>query len=308
MRALPLVALLTAAGVSSAQDAAVFRAGVELVRVDVQVTDRGRAVDDLQAADFVLLDEGAPQAIQYFAHDEEPLWIVLLLDVSSSMKKMLEQMSETAEKALALLKPEDRVAVMLFARTTLVHQDFTVDREKAAGAIWDAQYERRPGNSTDINSAVVQAAEYLRRETQGRPGRRAVVILTDNRSMSYRIPNQAVLRALYSADAVLEAIVTEKAEPPEPPKDGIEVNPDFTPADVFLLAQETGGEVLKVNKAGKALQDVMERLRTRYSLHYRPPDGPPGSFRRVTIDLTPDARRNRRRAQVRARTGYYLPE
>jgi VWFA-related protein len=45
----------------------VFRAGLDLVRVDVVVTDgEGRPVSGLVATDFALLDEGAPQPIEEF--------------------------------------------------------------------------------------------------------------------------------------------------------------------------------------------------------------------------------------------------
>ena len=290
-----------------AQDDATFRTGVNLVKIDAQVIDGRKALNNLTREDFVVLDEGDRRPIEYFAHDTEPLRILLLLDVSGSMKMLLEEVSAAANKALSILSPRDEVAVMLFARSTLVHQEFTADRKLVSEAIDDARYEKRPGSSTDINSAVVEAARYLRESSEGKPGRRAIVILTDNESMSYRVPDERVMEAIYSADAVLTAMVTKNARPPDKPKPG--ANPDFTFADVFRWAEDSGGEVLHADKGGgEAFERTMERLRTRYSLHYRAPevaDGA-GTFRRIEVRLSEPARKVHGKVQIRSRNGYFF--
>src|SRR6516165_10995522 len=52
---------------------ATFRAGVELVRLDVQVTNRdGRPIGDLRQDEVEILEEGHPRPIVFFQHVEEP--------------------------------------------------------------------------------------------------------------------------------------------------------------------------------------------------------------------------------------------
>jgi VWFA-related protein len=304
-----LVCCLVAATVHAQEQGpdATFRSGVNLVKIDAQVLDGRRLVDDLKKEDFVVLDEGDPRPVEYFAHDTEPLRIVVLLDVSGSMKTLLAEVSASANKALSVLGPEDEVAVLLFARSMLVHQEFTTDRKLAAEAINDSRYEKRPGSATDINSALVEASRYMREASVGKPGRRAIVILTDNASMSYRVPDERVMESLYSADAVLTAMVTKNARPPEKTKAGS--NPDFTFADVFAWAEASGGEVLRAEKGGgEAFQRAMERLRTRYSLHYNAPEsaGETGRFHRVEVQLSEPARKVHGKVDIRARAGYFL--
>ena len=153
----------------------------------------------------------------------------------------------------------------------------------------------------------METARYLRESSAGKPGRRAIVILTDNASMSYRVPDERVMASLYEADAVLTAMVTRNARPPDKAKAGS--NPDFTFANVFAWAEQTGGEVLRAEKGGgEAFQRAMERLRTRYSLHYRAPeiaDGA-GTFRRIEVRLSEPARKARGKLEIRARAGYFL--
>ena len=271
----------------------------------VQVVDGGRLAPDLTADDFVILDEGEPQRIVHFGRDAEPLWVLLLLDVSGSMRKRLEEMAAASRRALRSLKPGDHVGVMLFSRRTAVRQEFTADLAVVTNEIGNAAGERGLGSGTRINASILEAAHHARRQLEGKQGRRAILILTDNSGMNYQMPDEKVLKALYEADTVLNAIVTGKARPPERPRQARYVNPDFTPSDVFRLARETGGEVVRANKAGQAFETMMESMRTRYSLHYHAPQGAPGSYRAIKVELRAAARKRYRRAVVRARSGYY---
>ena len=154
-----------------------------------------------------------------------------------------------------------------------------------------------------FRSAIISAAEYVKKES--RPARRAVVVVTDNLSLNYKVPDEEVLRALYGADAVLNAILIGRQKRPDPPPAGRELNPDFTPSDVFKLAEETGGEAVEARRPGESFQEMMERIRARYSIHYEAPQAAPGGFRRIRVELAPAARQRYPRAEVRARAGYY---
>ncbi|MEZ5353130.1 MAG: VWA domain-containing protein [Bryobacteraceae bacterium] len=284
----------------------VFRTGVNYVRVDAQVVDGKRVVGGLTRDDFAVFDENVPRPIEYFGRDSEPLWVALLLDVSGSMRRYLDEMGVVARKALRVLGPEDRVAVLLFARDTKVAQEFTQDLDSAASAIGAASRERGLRAGTAIHSAVIEASHYIRKAVENRPGRRALIILTDNEGLNYQVDAQMAMRALFDADSVLNAIVTPKAKAPAE-RNGY-ANPDFTPSDVFLLARETGGEVAKAQRAGETFEQMLESIRLRYSLHYRAPDDVvSGSLRRIRVELTPAARKRYGRAEVRARSGYTAP-
>lgn len=302
-----LLLMLLPAAFGLAGQQAVFRAGVSLVRLDVQVVDGGRPVSGLRAEDFTVLDEGTPARIVYFGQEQEPLWVVLLVDVSGSMRRYLEQMARASREALAALGPGDRVALMLFSRNAALELPFTADRESVAARIDAAVGERGLGSGTAINLSVLEAARYLARAAAGEAGRRAVLILTDNAGLNYQAPDEVVLRALYDADAVLNAIVTPAAKPPPAPPPGRELNPDFTPPDVFALARATGGEVLRASNAGEAFRALIASMRARYSLHCPAAEGAPGAWRRLEVRLGDEARRRHPRAQIRARAGYFLP-
>lgn len=285
-------------------EAPTFKAGTTLVRIDVQVVNNKQPLAGLTQADFVLREEGVDRRIEYFGREAEPLQVMLLLDVSGSMGKLLREMAGVAQEALSSLKPEDEVGIAIFSRKAELAQELTSERRLAVVALQDAPLDHELGAGTDINDSILQVTEYFK----GLPpfaGRRALVILTDNGGMHYQVPDEKVVRALSEAGLVLNAIVPPGAKPPAAMPKGVDVNPDFTPANVFRLAEETGGEVLRADKAGARFQEMLERIRNRYSLGITASPAPEGTFRRLEVTLSEEARRRYPKAEVRARPGYY---
>ena len=133
MRILAAVLALVAGAVVYAQQP-VFRAGVELVTIDVVATGRdGRPVHDLKAADFELLEDGKPQEIRAFqfinfsmapadappppgvvTNDVEPGGIfALVLDEIGYYVTEVQDVRRAAERFLSrALQPHDHVAVV----------------------------------------------------------------------------------------------------------------------------------------------------------------------------------------------------
>ncbi len=298
-----ILLLAWASLVQEPRDAPVFRAGVSMVRVDAQVVVQDRQVDGLTVRDFVVYDAGRPQTVEYFARESEPVDLMLLLDVSGSMRRHVEQVAQVALGALGQLKPNDRVALMLFSREAELREEFTGDFPRVAARLKGAVREKGIRSWTAINSSVISAAAFMKQQPVR--GRRAILILTDNQGLHYQVPDERAIQALLEADCVLNAIVTGKGGRPEPPKTGPDLNPDFTPPDVFRLAAETGGETVSAEHAGDAFRQMIERIRVRYTLHYRAPDDIPGAFRPIRVELAPEARARHPRARVLARSGYY---
>ncbi len=287
-----------------AEETPIFKTGVADVRVDVQVTEDNQLVKDLGKTDFAVADEGQPQPIVSFAHGDEPLNLIILLDISGSMQKYIDQMAAEAREALDHLRPGDRVALMVFAKTTAVAQDFSDNLAETARNVGRAVKDWNVGSTTMINSAVVDAAHYMD-QNAGPNGRRAILILTDNLSTSYRLTDGQVIRELEKTDTVFNAIITGRAIRPRSLEPGKVANPDYTPANVYELAERTGGEWVRAENAGESFKDMIERIRSRYMLAYHAPDAQPGTFRHITVTLDDAARRRYPNAELHTRSGYY---
>jgi VWFA-related protein len=284
----------------------VFRSSAVLVSVDVLVTQAGKPVTGLRPADFIVREEGIPRPVEAFAHDAAPLQVLLVLDVSGSMGRMLRAAAATARQALDQLAPQDEVAVFFFARRARLQQELTREKDLAAHALRDAAVESGLGAGTSLNDALLEAAAYLEKLPPF-SGRRALIVLTDNGGVHYQLPDETVIRAMSRVNAVVNAIVPQSSQPPKPPQ-GPEVNPDFTPANIFHIASSTGGEIIRSGDAGRRLRELIERIRLRYNLMIRPTPAPPGAYRRLSVELTPDAAARVGRVQIYCRAGYYAPE
>lgn len=207
---LPILAALTAGVLPAAEEPIVFRSEVALARVDAQVVDRNnRPITGLRQEDFVLVVDGKAQEIRNFASEDMPLDVVLLLDVSGSMRPHVERVASAAHEALRVLGETDRVAIMVFDRETRVRMPFRngiANTERELERLLD---QERFNGGTDITRGLLDAARYIGREGR-REARRAIVILTDDMTERDR-DEEAVGRALDNANAVLSALIAPDA-------------------------------------------------------------------------------------------------
>ena len=93
--------LIVAAAVSSAVAVALeaqerFRGGVDLVSLNVTVTEGGRYVNGLDQGDFEVFEDGIKQNITFFSKTQQPISLAVLLDTSASMDQRLETAQEAA--------------------------------------------------------------------------------------------------------------------------------------------------------------------------------------------------------------------
>lgn len=281
-----------------------FRTSTTQVLVDVLVANDKGVVSGLRQEDFIVTDEGATVPVRYFAKDDAMLNVLLLLDVSGSMKNYLEQIGKRARFLLEELREQDKVGVMIFSKETDYMMPFTSNVDRAANAIDQSLRPNLLPGGTAINLSILDAAEAFA-EGKNLTGHRAIFILTDNRGLNYRAPDDVVLKKLFANDTVLNAIVTRNAEPPKPLKNPESRNPDFTYSDVFKLAAETGGEVLRGDRADESLRVLMKNLRQRYLLGYDAPKGRAAGFHKIQVSLTREAQKRHGKVVIRARAGYY---
>src|SRR5215469_4912259 len=167
------------AALAWADDPVVFRSDVALVRVEAQVTDRSnRTITGLGPQDFVVREGGAVQKIQSVDSENVPIDLLLLLDVSASMRPHIQRISAASHDALRQMRADDRIAIMVFDRSTRVRMGFgnSQDGERELERLLYSETFR---GGTDITLGMYDAADFLRRG--GRPeARRAIVIVTDD--------------------------------------------------------------------------------------------------------------------------------
>src|SRR5579864_2056543 len=210
-RSVCLLTLILSSGLLlPGDDEVVFKSDVSLIRVDAQVVDGGnRAITGLRATDFVLREEGKVQPIRNFASEDMPVDVLMLLDVSASMRPHVQRIADAAHEALRVLKDDDRMGIMVFDRSTRLRMPLRNSRndvEREMNRLLDQESFR---GGTDITRGLYDAAAYMGRSGR-RDARRAIVILTDDETQLNR-DEEGVSRALTRADTVLCALIAPDA-------------------------------------------------------------------------------------------------
>src|SRR3984893_16735642 len=195
---------------AAADDDVVFRSDVSLVRVDAQVVDSGnRAITHMNVEDFVLREDGQVVPIRNFASEDMPVDVLFLLDVSGSMRPHVQRIADASGQAMTVLGKDDRMGIMVFDRYTRVRLAFNSSRQEVRRGFDNLLRQETFNGGTDITRAMLDAADYIRREGR-RDARRAIVILTDDQTEFDR-DDVAVGRALGRADAVMCALIAPDA-------------------------------------------------------------------------------------------------
>ena len=306
-----------ARGQQSAPDDQVIRVNVELVQVDVQVMQKktGRAVGSLSKEDFQLYEDGVQQEVAELSQGQLPLSVVLLFDLTASVQPVLKPLAAGALEALQHLKPEDEVAVMVYAATAQVLQDFTTDRERAVAAIEKAS-SMESSEAAFFNEAIFQESEQLGKATNPR-SRRTIIWLTDN------VPNipadrehgeKDAFRAAFETGTVISALL-ERSAFSDLAMVTFSKNPMFAamrkhnpPGDVYQYAERTGGDVTKSSKdeVSTKLAQLIDEIRSRYTLGYYPSvKQPKGKFCEIKLLIRAETQKREGRLLVRTKQGYY---
>ena len=114
----------------------VFRAEVDLVRVEVLVTRGGVPVRGLGAADFDVRDNGRLQALEPTLEAEAPVDAVLALDTSYSMVgAKLVALRKAAGSFLDGLRDGERAALIAFNEEVRLLESLSPDLDRVRRAL-----------------------------------------------------------------------------------------------------------------------------------------------------------------------------
>jgi VWFA-related protein len=310
----------------------VFKTQSEEVLIDVLALERKsrRPIISLQASDLRVLEDGVPQPIVSFSRDELPLSIVLLFDLTDTVRPVLKPLAKGARAVLEHLKPQDEVSVMVFSSSAQVLQDFTTDRDLAVRAIERAS-RMESTDATFLNEDVVEGVAQLR-AARNPQGRRVLVWLTDGTANipsdemraqhgrlapAYVHTEKEARRALLASGAVVTALI-EESELTErevmrarfDAKDLLQRSA-FPPGDIRRFADLTGGTVVSEpgRKTAARLAQLLDELRARYTIGYRPlMERKAGTYCAVRVELAPESAARLGKVTLRARAGYYRSE
>jgi len=253
-RSIAILSLIAAAGLAlAAQAQPTFRGGVDLVTVNVTVTDRaGHFVSGLTQDDFTVFEDGQRRPVAYFEGEATPVSLGILLDASGSMAEAKFAKLDLARQVVARLVTHDidSTAEWMFARFTsavVVAREWTTDRE----AIVQPLRETRATGDTSLYDAIALSIPLVK---EGHFQKKALLVVTDGGETKSLVTQDEVRKAIGESDVRVYGV-------------GVRAKMD----SLRKIADETGGRTEAVNDAAAipaATARIADQLRHQYLLGY----------------------------------------
>jgi VWFA-related protein len=249
-----------------AQDdnSAAIHVNSNLVMLDATVkTKSGEIMDNLKQSDFEVREDGAEQKIALFSRDELPLNVALVLDLSDSIEPFLGPLRDAATTALAMLKPDDQVALFTFSTDAQMVVALTKNKDSIATAISSLQ----GGGATNINDGIFLAAQDFLAKAP--PGRRVIILISDDVGTDAGGEGtRDIITETIAADASLYNLKIPGYNPT-----ATRIYAASIPGLVYIgkVAEASGGEIFDVPDTAhlaSVFSALLERIRTRYTLGY----------------------------------------
>ncbi len=271
------------------QGRAVFSSRADLVVLHVAVRDREAGyVRDLPRDAFSIFEDGRPQQIEFFEHEDTPVTVGLVIDSSGSMVRRRDSVIAAGMAFAASSNPVDELFTTNFNENVwpgLDGQDFTSD----ASVLRQALQNSRARGRTALFDALAQSMRHL---DKGHQPRKVLIVVSDGGDNASRTTCQEILDTALRSDVVIYTV-------------GIadQFDDDADPKLLRRLADLTGGEAF-FPRTNAEVTPVLERIahdiRSIYSIGYVPKDGRSGQHR-IRVDVRDPARR---KLNVRTRSAY----
>jgi VWFA-related protein len=256
-----------------------FRSGVEAVRLDVLVLDKGEPVRGLRAEHFEVRDNGVLQQIDRVSFEQIPLNVVLTLDMSGSLEgNRLEQLRGAARALLDGLEADDQAGLVTFNHMVAQESALTKDVAQVRAALDRME--------TFGYTALVDGAFAGMMLAQSDPDRALEVIFSDGIDTASWLTPGVVIAAAKRSDAVVYCVYA---------------GPRRAPGFLRDFAAFTGGQVFEnpdLSALGSTFTRILAEFRQRYLITYSPRDVAPDGWHQLRVSVRGS------RATVKARPGY----
>lgn len=257
------------------------------------VNEKGQLVRDLDKNDFQVWEDGVPQKVASFQHQDVPVSLGILVDNSGSMRDKRAAIRDAALHLVRESNPDDSAFVVNFADRAYIDQDFTSD----AGALEKGLTRVDSRGGTALFDAVVASANEMTRHAKQQ--KQVLLIITDGEDNASRLSLQQAIRrvqdlqgpVVYTIGLLYEDLTKEEAQSAR--------------NELEALSLETGG----VAYFPKSLADVdavalqvASDIRNQYTLGYHSTKmASLGGYRSVRIEATAP---KHGRLTVRTKKGY----
>lgn len=257
-----------------------FRIKVDLVLVPVSVNDSlQQPVLTLKKNDFALFDEHEQQEIRYFSHEDAPVSVAILLDVSKSMADKIDTERAAVMEFFKYANPQDEYLGIVFSNRPRILADAAESIDEIEEQLTTVQ----PGGATALLDAVYLAMAELR---TARYQRKAIVIISDGGDNASRYTLRQIKKVVEESDVQIYAV-------------GLFETFFFNTLEERLggkwlreMTDATGGRTVTIEdheQIPAATAEISKLIRSQYILGYRAPTAPKSRWRKIRVKILPSS-------------------
>jgi len=275
------------------------QSGTYVIRKDVDevllhatvIDDKQHIVTNLDRNSFAVFEDGKPQTIISFHHEDIPLAMGVVIDNSGSMREKRAKVNQAALNLVRSSNPEDEVFVVNFNDEYYLDQDFTNDLLKLKEAL--DKIDARGG--TALYEALVASADHLK--LYGRLERKVIFVVTDGEDNASRENLEQTVKQLQeeNSPSVYAIGILGDEEHPKRARRALET-----------IAQRTGGLAFfpkTLDEVDEISRQIAHDLRNQYIIGYKPTNPrSSGGFRQIRVEAKG---RGHGKLTVRTKSGYY---
>jgi Ca-activated chloride channel family protein len=263
------------------------------VVVPVAVMDkRGNYISGLGKDDFQITEDGAKQEVSHFTTTgKSGFHLVLLIDISSSMKDKIADVKNIAQIFLKqLLRKEDEAIIVFFNHDVFEDSDFTNDIDELSNSLSIAF----PFGATALYDAIAYSVKVLKSII----GQNIIILFSDGEDNSSAIDPYTLMKIVERSNSVIYSI-------------GRQID-DYNQYQDLLkqIANSSGGMPFFFDETSdiqKLYQKIRQDIQAKYVLQFSPKRSKKENrFRKINVSLTSAARmRIGKKCKIRTMKGYY---
>src|SRR5216684_4219924 len=269
----------------------VFRKDVDEVLLHATVVDdKLHIVTNLDKTAFTVFEDGKPQNIVSFRHEDIPVSIGIVIDNSGSMREKRAKVNQAALNLVRASNPQDEVFVVNFNDEYYLDQDFTNDLLKLKEAL--EKIDAKGG--TALYEAVVASADQMK---HAKLDKRVLLVVTDGEDNTSRETLEQAVKQLQEENGpqVYAIGILGDEEHPKRAKRALEI-----------VTQRTGGIAFfpkTLDEVDEISRTIAHDIRNQYMIGYKPTNPrTSGGFRGIRVEAKA---KGHNKLTVRTKSGYY---
>jgi Ca-activated chloride channel homolog len=270
-----------------------YKISVDVNIVVLRATAQGRKnilASGLDKDDFRVYENGVPQEIKYFSHEDVPVTVGLVIDNSGSMGPKRADVVTAALKFARSSNPKDQMFVVNFNEKVVFGLPDNTPFTDQVPQLEVALSRIAAKGETALYDAIGAALEHLK---TGNRDKKVLIVISDGGDNASKHTLTQILAMAEQPGVIIYTI-------------GIfdNRNSDQNPRVLKRLAKQTGGEAF-LPESLKDIAPICERIarniRNQYTIAYVPTNRKrDGKYRTIRVKA-------RGSLLVRTRTGYFAP-